>query len=97
MRGSQLKCGIRSCKLDIDSPDIGGMEDSKLSVATVFLDALVVQSTVETLTMPRDRWFSSLRSSRGPACSFSPFEYFIEYKLCEILRRVHTLNFNMFR
>ena len=51
----------------------------------MFLDALVVQSTVETLTMHGRRWFSSLRLNRGLACSFSLCEYFIAIEFSKIL------------
>ena len=82
MRGSQLKCRIRSFKLEIDSL---GVEDSESPVATLFLDALVVHSRVETLIVHRGRWFPGLRSNYGQACSSNLFEYLIASNLCEVL------------
>ena len=82
MRGSQLKCRIRYFKLEIDSL---GVEDSESPVATLFLDALVVHSRVETLIVHRRRWFPGLRSNHVQACSSNLFEYLIAIKLCEVL------------
>ena len=85
MLGSQLKCGTRTRKLEIDLLNIRVFEDNKLDVATVFLDALAVHSTVETLIVHKRRWFPGLRSNHGQACSSNLFEYLIAIKLCEVL------------
>ena len=75
MQVSQLECGIQTWKLEIDFFDIFTRRRGELSVATLFLDASVVHSKVETLTMHGRRWFLRLRSSHGRGCSFNIFEY----------------------